>query len=160
DASIRENVAFGIPLERIDTSRVREVLTRAHMDEFISELPDGIETRVGERGVQLSGGQRQRVGIARSLYHNPEILVFDEATSALDGITEKSIMEAINDFSGKKTIILVAHRFTTIQQCDIIYFIDKGRVIDQGTYEELVGGNVQFKAMSSSHSVSKASFPS
>lgn len=160
DASIRENVAFGIPLDSIDTSRVREVLARAHMDEFISELPDGIETRVGERGVQLSGGQRQRVGIARSLYHNPEILVFDEATSALDGITEKSIMEAINDFSGKKTIILVAHRFTTIQQCDIIYFIDKGRVIDQGTYEELVGGNVQFKAMSSSHSVSKASFPS
>lgn len=155
DASIKENVAFGIPLERIDTSRVREVLARAHLDEFIAELPDGIETRVGERGVQLSGGQRQRVGIARSLYHNPEILVFDEATSALDGITEKSIMEAISDFSGKKTIILIAHRFTTIQQCDIIYFIDKGKVIDQGTYEELMESNAQFKAMSSSHSVSK-----
>jgi ABC-type multidrug transport system fused ATPase/permease subunit len=155
DASIKENVAFGIPLEHIDTSRVLEVLARAHLDEFIAELPDGIETRVGERGVQLSGGQRQRVGIARSLYHNPEILVFDEATSALDGITEKSIMEAINDFSGKKTIILIAHRFTTIQQCNIIYFIDKGRVIDQGTYEELMERNAQFRAMSSSHSPSR-----
>jgi ABC-type multidrug transport system fused ATPase/permease subunit len=151
DASIRENVAFGIPLENIDTRRVLEVLALAHLDELIAELPDGIETRVGERGVQLSGGQRQRVGIARSLYHNPEILVFDEATSALDGITEKSIMEAISDFSGKKTILLIAHRFTTIQQCDMIYFIDKGRVIDQGTYEALMARNAQFKAMSSSH---------
>jgi len=151
DASIRENVAFGIPLESIDTDRVLEVLARAHLDAFIAELPAGMETRVGERGVQLSGGQRQRVGIARSLYHNPEILVFDEATSALDGITEKSIMEAINDFSGKKTIILIAHRFTTIQKCDVIYFIDKGRVADQGTYQELMERNAQFRAMSSTH---------
>ena len=151
DASIRENVAFGIPLENIDTDRVLEALARAHLDAFIAELPAGVETRVGERGVQLSGGQRQRVGIARSLYHNPEILVFDEATSALDGITEKSIMEAIHDFSGKKTIILIAHRFTTIQQCDVIYFIDKGRVVDQGTYQELMERNAQFKAMSSTH---------
>lgn len=151
DASIKENVAFGIPLESIDTGRVLEVLALAHLDEFIAELPEGIETRVGERGVQLSGGQRQRVGIARSLYHNPEILVFDEATSALDGITEKLIMEAINDFSGKKTILLIAHRFTTIQHCDIIYFIDKGKVVDQGTYKELMARNAQFKAMSSSH---------
>ena len=129
----------------------------AHLDEMIAELPDGIETRVGERGVQLSGGQRQRVGIARSLYHNPEILVFDEATSALDGITEKSIMEAIAEFAGKKTIILIAHRFTTIQQCDLIYYMERGRVVDQGTYEELMLRNNQFKAMSSSHaSVYKA----
>jgi len=152
DASIKENVAFGIPLESIDTRRVLEVLALAHMDEFISELPDGIETRVGERGVQLSGGQRQRIGIARSLYHNPEILVFDEATSALDGITEKSIMEAINHFSGTKTIILIAHRFTTIQKCDVIYFLERGEVVDQGTYKELMDKNAQFKAMSSSHS--------
>jgi HlyD family secretion protein len=156
DASIKENVAFGIPTERIDTQRVLEVLKLAHLDELIDELPDGIETRVGERGVQLSGGQRQRVGIARSLYHNPEILVFDEATSALDGITEKSIMEAIHNFSGKKTIILIAHRFTTIQQCDLIYYMDKGRVIDQGSYKELMARNTQFKAMSSSHPVYEA----
>ena len=157
DASIRENVAFGIPQDQIDTERVIEVLKLAHLDEMIAELPDGIETRVGERGVQLSGGQRQRVGIARSLYHNPEILVFDEATSALDGITEKSIMEAIAEFAGKKTIILIAHRFTTIQQCDLIYYMERGRVVDQGTYEELMLRNNQFKAMSSSHaSVYKA----
>lgn len=150
DASIRENVAYGIPAEQIDTDRVIEVLKLAHLDELIAELPNGIETRVGERGVQLSGGQRQRIGIARSLYHNPEILVFDEATSSLDGITEKSIMEAISEFAGKKTIILIAHRFTTIQQCDLIYYMEKGRVIDQGTYEELMTRNKQFKAMSSS----------
>lgn len=153
DASIRENVAFGIPLEQIDTARVLEVLKLAHLDDLIAELPDGIETRVGERGVQLSGGQRQRVGIARSLYHNPEILVFDEATSAMDGITEKSIMEAISEFSGKKTIILIAHRFTTIQQCDLIYHIEKGKVVEQGTYEELMARSAQFKAMSSSHAI-------
>lgn len=156
DASIRENVAFGIPLEQIDTARVLEVLKLAHLDDLITELPDGIETRVGERGVQLSGGQRQRVGIARSLYHNPGILVFDEATSALDGITEKSIMEAISEFAGKKTIILIAHRFTTIQQCDLIYHIEKGGVVDQGTYDELMARSPQFKAMSSSHLAHRA----
>lgn len=156
DASIKENVAFGINPECIDIRRVLEVLKLAHLDEFIAELPDGVETRVGERGVQLSGGQRQRVGIARSLYHNPEILVFDEATSALDGITEKSIMEAIHAFSGKKTIILIAHRFSTIQQCDLIYYMDKGRIVDHGSYEELMARNRQFQAMSSSPSAYKA----
>lgn len=151
NASIRENVAFGIPQEKIDTRRVLEVLAQARLDDFIAELPDGIETRVGEWGAQLSGGQRQRIGIARSLYHDPEVLVFDEATSALDGITEKSIMEAIQNLSGSKTIIMIAHRFSTIQQCDIIYFLDKGSIIDCGTYEELMGTNARFRAMSSSH---------
>lgn len=151
DASIKENVAFGIPVESIDTARVREVLALAHLDEFISELPDGIETRVGERGVQLSGGQRQRIGIARSLYHNPEVLVFDEATSALDGITEKSIMEAIQHFAGRKTILLIAHRFTTIRKCDVIYFLEKGRIVDHGSYQALMDRNERFRAMSSNH---------
>lgn len=151
NASIRENVAFGIPQEKIDTRRVLEVLAQARLDDFIAELPDGIETRVGEWGAQLSGGQRQRIGIARSLYHDPEVLVFDEATSALDGITEKSIMEAIQNLSGSKTIIMIAHRFSTIQQCDIIYFLDKGSIVDYGTYEELMGTNARFRAMSSSH---------
>lgn len=150
DASIKENVAFGIPLEKIDTDRVREVLALAHLEEFVAELPDGIESRVGERGVQLSGGQRQRIGIARSLYHNPEVLVFDEATSALDGITEKSIMQAINHFAGRKTIILIAHRFTTIQKCDVIYFMEKGRIVDHGTYKELMERNALFRDMSAS----------
>lgn len=152
DASIKENVAFGIPLEKIDIHRVQEVLALAHLEEFIAELPEGIETRVGERGVQLSGGQRQRIGIARSLYHNPEVLVFDEATSALDGITEKSIMQAIHHFAGRKTIILIAHRFTTIQKCDVIYFMEKGRIVDQGTYKELMERNALFRDMSASHS--------
>jgi ABC-type multidrug transport system fused ATPase/permease subunit len=150
DASIKENVAFGIPVEEIDIPRVREVLALAHLEEFVDELPEGIETRVGERGVQLSGGQRQRIGIARSLYHNPEVLVFDEATSALDGITEKSIMQAINHFAGRKTIILIAHRFTTIQKCDVIYFMEKGRIIDQGNYKELMLRNAHFRDMSAS----------
>jgi ABC-type multidrug transport system fused ATPase/permease subunit len=150
DASIKENVAFGIPLEKIDTQRVREVLALAQLEEFVAELPHGIESRVGERGVQLSGGQRQRIGIALSLYHNPEVLVFDEATSALDGITEKSIMRAINHFAGRKTIILIAHRFTTIQKCDVIYFMEKGRIVDHGTYKELMERNALFRAMSAS----------
>ena len=95
--------------------------------------------------MQLSGGQRQRIGIARALYHKAEVLVFDEATSSLDGITEKMIMEAIYEFSGQKTIILVAHRLKTVEKCDKIFFMDKGKVIDQGTYQELIKKNEQFK---------------
>ena len=106
-----------------------------------------MHTRVGERGVQLSGGQRQRIGIARALYHKAEVLVFDEATSSLDGITEKMIMEAIHNFSGKKTIILIAHRLKTVEKCDQIFFIDKGKVVDQGTYKELIEKNEHFKNM-------------
>ncbi|MBD3727770.1 MAG: ATP-binding cassette domain-containing protein, partial [Moraxella osloensis] len=101
----------------------------------------------GERGVQLSGGQRQRIGIARALYHEAEVLVFDEATSALDGITEKMIMEAIHDFSGQKTIIMIAHRLKTVQKCDQIFFIDKGKVVDQGSYQELINKNQNFRNM-------------
>ena len=119
----------------------------AHLSDFISTLDQGIYTKVGERGVQLSGGQRQRIGIARALYHNAEVLVFDEATSSLDGITEKMIMEAIHNFSGKKSIILIAHRLKTVKKCDKIFFIDKGRVADQGTYQELVENNKHFKDM-------------
>ena len=114
----------------------------------IKTLEDGMHTKVGERGVQLSGGQRQRVGIARALYHDAEVLVFDEATSSLDGITEKMIMEAIHEFSRKKTIILIAHRLKTVQKCDKIFFIDNGKVADQGTYDELMDKNEQFKKMS------------
>ena len=101
-----------------------------------------------KRGIQLSGGQRQRIGIARALYHEAEVLVFDEATSSLDGITEKMIMEAIHQFSGKKTIILIAHRLKTVQKCDNLFFIDNGKVVDQGTYDELIEKNEQFKNMS------------
>ena len=147
EGTIAENVAFGIPEKQIDFSQVQKVLKLAHLGDFIATLDQGIHTKVGERGVQLSGGQRQRIGIARALYHNAEVLVFDEATSSLDGITEKMIMEAIHNFSGKKSIILIAHRLKTVKKCDKIFFIDKGKVADQGTYQELVESNKHFKDM-------------
>lgn len=148
DASILENIAFGLPLECIDTHRVNEVIKLAHLNELITQLPEGLNTRVGERGVQLSGGQRQRIGIARSLYADAQTLILDEATSALDGITERLIMDAIHDFSDDKTIIMIAHRLATVKECDIIYLIDKGVVVDQGSYEELSVRNETFKRMS------------
>ncbi len=147
EGTIAENVAFGIPEDQIDLDQVQKVLKLAHLSDFISTLDKGIHTKVGERGVQLSGGQRQRIGIARALYHKAEVLVFDEATSSLDGITEKMIMEAIHNFSGKKSIILIAHRLKTVKKCDRIFFIDNGRVADQGTYQELIENNKHFRNM-------------
>ncbi len=147
DASIRENIAFGLKPEDIDDKRVNEASTLSHLDELISELPNGLDTRVGERGVQLSGGQRQRVGIARALYNNADILFLDEATSALDSITETHIMDAIHDFSGTKTIIMIAHRITTVEQCDCIYLIEDGKVIDKGNYTDLSSRNSIFRKM-------------
>ena len=148
EGSIAENIAFGIPHNEIDFKQVEYALDLAHLTELTNSLKQGIHTKVGERGIQLSGGQRQRIGIARALYHKAEVLVFDEATSSLDGITEKMIMEAIHEFSGRKTIILIAHRLKTVQKCDKIFFIDNGKVADQGTYDELIDKNEQFKNMS------------
>lgn len=148
EGSIAENIAFGIPNNEIDFKQVEYALKLAHLNDFVNNLKQGIHTKVGERGIQLSGGQRQRIGIARALYHEAEVLVFDEATSSLDGITEKMIMEAIHQFSGKKTIILIAHRLKTVQKCDNLFFIDNGKVVDQGTYDELIEKNEQFKHMS------------
>ena len=147
EGSIAENVAFGIPQDEINYDKVHQALKLAHLDELISKYENGVHTRVGERGVQLSGGQRQRIGIARALYYKSEVLVFDEATSSLDGISEKKIMEAINNFSGKKTIIMIAHRLKTVQKCDQIFFLDKGQIIDNGTYQELFETNEHFKNM-------------
>lgn len=147
EGSIAENVAFGLPVKDINLEQVNKALELANLTELVEQLPQGIQTQVGERGVQLSGGQRQRIGIARALYHEADVLVFDEATSALDGITEKIIMEAIHDFSGKKTIIMIAHRLKTVQKCDIIYMMDKGKIIDQGTYQQLLANNPKFKEM-------------
>jgi HlyD family secretion protein len=145
DSSIRENIAFGLPPETIDEDRVRRAATMAHLDELLDELPLGLETRVGERGVQLSGGQRQRIGIARALYDDADVLILDEATSALDGITERLIMDAIHDFAGRKTIIMIAHRLATVQQCDCIYLLANGQVVDQGSYDELHQRNAVFQ---------------
>lgn len=129
DESIRENIAFGIDTDQIDEARIWEVLKEAQLKDFVEELPEGLDTAIGDRGVRLSGGQRQRIGIARALYHNPEILVFDEATSALDNDTEAAVMEAVNSFHGKKTMIIIAHRLNTIEKCDIIYKVENEKLI-------------------------------
>ncbi|OOE68964.1 multidrug ABC transporter ATP-binding protein [Salinivibrio sp. ML198] len=147
DATIRENIAFGLPVDEIDEQKVRKAAKMAHLEELLEQLPNGLDTRVGERGVQLSGGQRQRIGIARALYDDADVLVLDEATSALDGITEKLVMDAIHDFAGNKTIIMIAHRLSTVQQCDCIYMLEQGKVIDHGTYAELYEKNAIFKNM-------------
>ena len=147
EGSIAENVAFGLPLKDIDLYQVDKALELANLTDLVNHLPMGLDTKVGERGVQLSGGQRQRIGIARALYHEANVLVFDEATSALDGITEKIIMEAIHEFSGKKTIVMIAHRLKTVHNCDIIYFMEDGEIVDQGTYSELIVRNSKFREM-------------
>lgn len=155
NTSILRNIAFGLSREEIDIDRVNRAVRFAHLDDFVAGLPHGLETHVGERGVQLSGGQRQRIGIARALYNDAEVLILDEATSALDGITERIIMDAIHDFSGSKTIVMIAHRLTTVQKCDLIYFIDQGKVLDMGTYTELFSRNEAFRKMAGQPSSSQ-----
>ena len=130
DETIRENIALGIDEDRIDENRIWEVLEEAQLKDFVKSLPEGLDTTIGDRGVRLSGGQRQRIGIARALYHNPEILVFDEATSALDNETEAAVMEAVNSFHGKKTMVIIAHRLNTITKCDIIYKVENEKLIE------------------------------
>ncbi|MFA0441920.1 ABC transporter ATP-binding protein [Vibrio sp. 10N.222.51.C12] len=147
EGSILQNVAFGLDDCNIDVKKVRTALNQAELLNYVDGLPDGLETNVGERGVKLSGGQRQRIGIARALYHDPEVLVFDEATSALDGITEKTIMDAINLMGDDKTIIIIAHRLKTIENADVIYYLDKGLITDQGTYDDLLNKNKFFRKM-------------
>lgn len=131
DDSIKANIAYGLREEDIDENKVWDVLKRAQLDEFVMKLDNGLETEVGEAGVRLSGGQRQRIGIARALYFDPEFLVMDEATSALDNETEKAIMDAIDALAGEKTLLIIAHRLTTIAKCDIVYRIENGSVIEE-----------------------------
>lgn len=134
DDTIRKNVAFGVPEDKIDEEKLWEVLREAQLDEFIRTLPEGLDTGIGERGIRLSGGQRQRIGIARALYNNPEVLILDEATSALDNDTEAAIMESINRLHGKKTLIIIAHRLQTIEKCDIVYRVENGKAtIERGS---------------------------
>lgn len=128
DDTIRNNVAFGIPEEEISDERLWKALEDAQIDEFVRNLPYGLDTEIGDRGVRISGGQRQRLGIARALYNNPEILVFDEATSALDNDTESALMDAINGLKGTRTMLIIAHRLHTIENCDVIYEVKDGRV--------------------------------
>lgn len=129
DDTILNNVAFGIKKDKIDLTRIWEVLKEAQLDEFVKGLPEGLETGIGERGIRLSGGQRQRIGIARALYHDPEVLILDEATSALDNDTEAAIMDSINRLHGKKTLVIIAHRLQTIEKCDMVYRIEGGKAV-------------------------------
>jgi len=148
DNTVAANIAFGIPEELIDSNAVEKAAKVANLYEFIiNELPDGYKTIVGERGIRLSGGQRQRLGIARALYHDPNILIMDEATSALDSVTEDAVMDAIHSLMHTKTIIIIAHRLSTIKECDVIYLMEHGLIIDRGTYDELLESNLKFKAM-------------
>jgi ATP-binding cassette subfamily B protein len=147
DATLAENIAFGEPPGTIDMDQVKRVAHQACIAEFIERCPEGYNTVVGERGVRLSGGQRQRIGIARALYKQATVLVFDEATSALDNATEQVVMDAIEKLGRDLTIIIIAHRLTTVRRCDMIVELDKGRVVTQGTYEQLVEFSPSFRAM-------------
>lgn len=145
--SIAENIAFGVDKNNIDIKKVNKAIKQAHLCELLKQLENGIDTEIGERGVQLSGGQQQRIGIARALYKDNDILIFDEATSALDGITEKLIMDAINKLNGHKTVILIAHRLKTVRNCDQLLFIRNGELAAQGSYEFLLKNNKFFNKM-------------
>ncbi len=148
DDSIRCNIAFGIATHEIDDERVKAAARLANLDGFIeSELPSAYETEVGERGVRLSGGQRQRIGIARALYHDPDVIVLDEATSSLDPETERAIVEAVESLAGQKTIIMIAHRYSTIRHADFVVFMDEGKVAATGSYDELSAANANFRRM-------------
>jgi ATP-binding cassette, subfamily B, bacterial PglK len=139
DSTIAENIAFGIPQAEIDMERVKHAARQAHIADFIETGPDGYDAFVGERGIRLSGGQRQRIGIARAFYKEASVLVFDEATSALDTETEQSVMDAINDLSDDLTIVIIAHRLSTVRECDIIVQLENGKVAAQGSYAEIIG---------------------
>ncbi|MBA4155850.1 MAG: ABC transporter ATP-binding protein [Gemmatimonadetes bacterium] len=147
DDSIAANIAFGVPAAEIDLEQVERAARVAHLHDFIQTLPSGYATVVGERGVRLSGGQRQRIGIARALYHDPKVLMLDEATSALDGTTEAAVMDAISDLAGQITIVIIAHRLSTVRDADQIFLLDRGRLVDQGTYLELLEHSGSFRAM-------------
>ena len=147
DDTIRRNVAFGVSGPTIDDERVEEALKLAQLSTFVSSLPDGAETVVGERGVRLSGGQRQRIAIARALYGDPPILILDEGTSALDSSTESELMEALESASRDRTVIVVAHRLSTVRRADRIVLLDDGEIVDIGTFDELVARNASFREL-------------
>jgi ABC-type multidrug transport system fused ATPase/permease subunit len=138
DDSLRRNIAIGIADNEIDEVAIVEALKSAQLEEFVASLPEGLDTVVGERGVRLSGGQRQRIGIARALYHRPSVLVLDEATSSLDTETEHGVMQAVQALQGDKTVIIVAHRLSTVEYCDRLYRLDAGRIVDEGTFDEVM----------------------
>ena len=146
DDTIAANIAFGTNPKFISQKAVERAAKMANLNDFvINELPQKYQTNVGERGVRLSGGQRQRIGIARALYHNPKVLILDEATSALDNLTEQAVMEAVNNLGKKITIIMIAHRLSTVKNCDIIFLLEKGELKAEGTFEKLIQDNDRFR---------------
>ncbi len=147
DDTLRRNIALGVPDGQIDDEQVWQAVRAAQLEEFVRGLPDGLDTRVGERGVRLSGGQRQRVGLARALYGNPEVLVMDEATSALDNRTESLVMEALETLREGRTFIMIAHRLSTVRRCDRLYFLQDGRIEAAGTFDELAQQHEAFQEM-------------
>jgi len=150
DDSVAANIAFGVEPRDIDLHAVERAAKIANLHSFVTnDLPQSYATSVGERGVRLSGGQRQRIGIARALYHNPQILILDEATSALDNLTEQAVMEAVNNLGHEITIILIAHRLSTVRQCDLVFLLEKGEVKAQGNFEQLTQADETFRAMAS-----------
>jgi ATP-binding cassette, subfamily B, bacterial PglK len=147
DNSLAENIAFGVPLEAIDMNRVQQASQQAQIADFIEGLAEGYMAPVGERGIRLSGGQRQRVGIARALYKKASVLVFDEATSALDNTTERAVMNSIEGLKRNLTVLIIAHRMTTVRHCDIIVELNQGRVVAKGTFEQLLSSSPSFREM-------------
>jgi ATP-binding cassette subfamily B protein len=147
DSTLAENIAFGVPREKIDMQRVRIAARQAQLADFIENRPEGYDAFVGERGVRLSGGQRQRVGIARALYKQARVLILDEATSALDNATERSVMDSIDSFDRDLTVLIIAHRLSTVKRCDRIVELAQGRVIAQGRYDQLLERSATFRAM-------------
>jgi len=147
DDTIRRNIALGVEDEAIDEPALREAIRVAQLESFIARQPQGLDTPVGERGVRLSGGERQRIGIARALYHDPSIIVFDEATSALDNTTERAVIEAVEQLRGRRTIIMIAHRLTTVKDCDRLYYLKQGAIEAEGDFEMLTNSHDEFRRM-------------
>jgi ABC-type multidrug transport system fused ATPase/permease subunit len=148
DDSVAANIALGVPPAEIDTAAVERAARIAELHDFVTgELPQGYATAIGERGVRLSGGQRQRIGIARALYHDPDVLILDEATSALDNRTERAVMDAVHNLGRAKTIVMIAHRLSTVRDCDTIFVLEQGRCVAAGHYDELLDRSRSFREL-------------
>ncbi len=148
DDTVAANIAFGVDPQKIDMEAVERAARMAELHRFVTEeMPEGYKTLVGERGVRLSGGQRQRIGIARALYRDPDVLFLDEATAALDNLTERAVMEAVANLGGRKTVVMIAHRLSTVRNCDVIFLMDKGKVTARGRYDDLIANSESFREM-------------